>query len=418
MGIQLTHNPPRVRPRRVFLAIPSYGAPSGLLAFSLFRAHVDLREAGFDVELSLLMGDCHVDDARNHLVHDFLESSCDDLVFIDADVGFQTSDLIKLLNYDRDVVGGVYPKKSDIESYPAWLPGGEIWTDKDGLIEAVGFGTGFMRIRRNVLEKMASVAPEYVDDHNKTVKQIFYRETINGKRNSGDIAFCRKWAGMGGKVYVDPSFYMEHRGEKTWGGNYGAYLRRVNGISLTESLNKIRDKTENDDVYFQMMCEWGNDPWSAGPELLKACVMVARQVKNCVLETGSGLTTLVMAAANPELTIHCLEHKAEWAAKLQQEVARLKLNNIVIHVAPLKDYPAGKWYDVPRLPWNDFELVLCDGPPRQEGHRKTLFGVMATHDCRPKCILVDDADTEGDSIPSPYRTEIKGQLRKFAVGLR
>jgi len=62
--------------------------------------------------------------------------------------------------------------------------------------------------------------------------------------------------------------------------------------------------------------------------------------------------------------------------------------------------------------------VLCDGPSRREANRRILFGVMATHDCRPKCILVDDADTEGDSIPAPYRTEIRGELRKFAVGLR
>lgn len=401
------------------MAVPCYGTPSGLLAFSLFRVQNDLNEAGFDVELCLYLGDCHVDDARNYLVSEFLASKCDDLVFIDSDVGFQSADLIRLLNYDRDIVGGVYPKKSDLESYPAWIPSGPTWSDKDGLIEAVGFCTGFMRIRRNVLERMAAESEEYLDDRQKPVREIFKRRTVNRKRNSGDIAFCRRWGEMGGKVYIDPNCYLEHRGEKTWAGTFGSYLRRTRGLALTEGLKAIREKREQDSVYFELMCEWGNDPFSAGPELLKACVMVARQVKGPVLETGSGLTTLIMAAANPEITIHALEHKAEWGARLKQEAERLELKNIVLHMAPLKDYPAGKWYDVPRgLPWTEFDMVLNDGPPRQEGVRRIMYGVMATHDCRPRVILADDADTEGNDIPKDYRTEIMGQLRRFAVGLK
>jgi predicted O-methyltransferase YrrM len=418
MGIALHHNPPGIRPRRVFLAIPAYESPGGLLAFSLFRAHVDLQSAGFDVELQLLIGDCHVDDARNSLVHDFLASSCDDLVFLDADIGFQSADLIRILNHDRDVVGGVYPKKSDIDQYPAWLPDGPRWSDKDGLLEAIGFCTGFMRIRRAVLEKMAAESPEYIAAGGAKIREVFRREIIDGVRNSGDIAFCRRWRAMGGKVFVDPSCYLEHRGQKTWAGTLGSYLRRQSGIELVAGISRIKEGKERDSDYFELMLEWGNDPWAASPELMKTCVMVARQVKGCVLETGSGITTLLMAAANPDLTIHSLEHKADWAARLEQAAHKLDLKNIVIHRVDLKDYPAGKWYDVPRLPWNEFNLVLCDGPPRREGNRRTLFGVMATHDCRPRCVLVDDADTEGDSIPSEYQTEIKGQLRKFAVGLR
>lgn len=417
MSLVLRHHPPKNHSRRVFLAVPSYERPGALLAFSLFRAHVDLQNAGFDVELALLTGDCHVDDSRNALVADFLASTADDLVFIDADVGFQSADLIRLLNYDRDVVGGAYPKKSDISAYPAWLPAGDTWADSDGLIEAYGLGTGFLRIRRNVLERMSAEAPEFKLDGN-TLREVFRRETIDGDRNSGDIAFCRRWRAMGGKVYIDPKCYLEHRGEKTWAGTYGSHLRRSRGMALTTGIEAIKAGTEVDAVFFELMCEWDNDPWSAGPELMKASVMVARQVKGAVLETGSGLTTLLMAAANPALHIHCLEHQAQWKARTEEAARRLGLTNITVHLAPLTGYPAGNWYTLPQLPWDSFDLVLCDGPPRQEGLRRILFGVLASHDCRPRCILVDDADTEGDSIPAPYRSEIKGELRKFAVGLR
>jgi len=418
MGLLIHHNPAGSHSRRVFLAVPSYGPISGHTAFSLFRAHPALLEAGWDVELGLLLGDCHVDDARNSLVADFLASGCSDLVFIDADIGFQNTDLLRLLSHDRDVVGGAYPKKVDIEEYPVWLPNGELWSEADGCIEVKGLATGFLRIRRAVFEQLAETAATYTTSTGREVRCIFERLIVDGARLSGDIAFCHKWRAVGGKVHVDPDCYLEHRGEKSWVGTLSSHLRKVHGLALVGALKRITAGTETDKDYFELMMEWGNDPWSAGPELLKAAVMVARQVNGAALEAGSGLTTLVMAAANPSLIIHALEHQSAWAARVREEAERLNLDNVSVHHAPLQDYPAGKWYSVPRLPWDQFELVLCDGPPMQEANRRILFGVMATHDCRPKCLLVDDAVTEGDSIPAPYRTEIRGELRKFAIGLR
>lgn len=418
MGLSIRHNPARGDSRRVFLAVPTFGEISPQTAFSLFRAHPALKEAGYEVELALLSGDCHVDDARNTLVADFLESKCHDLVFIDADIGFQDTDLLRLLAHDRDIVGGSYPKKSDNPEFPVETLPGAIWSDSDGLIEVAGMPTGFLRIRRNVLESLASISAVYTTSVGRRVACIFERLIENGGRVSGDIAFSHKARRAGFKVYADPDCYLEHHGSKSWTGTLGSHLRTLHGLALIGPIGRIKAGTETDKDYFDLMLEWGNDGWAAGPELLKASVMVARQVDGVALETGCGLTTLTTAAANPKLTVHAIEHRAEWAAKVMQAAERLGLSNIALHVVPLTEYPAGKWYELPRVPWADVQMVLCDGPPRQEANRRILFGVMATHDCRPKCILVDDAETEGDSIPAPYRTEIRGELRKFAVGLR
>lgn len=407
--------------RRVFLAVPTYGPVPAIHAFCLFKAHAALLDAGFSVELGLLSGNCHVDDARNRLVREFLAGDCEDFVFIDADVGWQQPDLIRLLGYDRDVVGGTYPMKQSEDDYPARHIPGEIWSDRDGLIEVEGLPTGFLRIRRRVFEKLAADAAVYSvkgGDDDAPAPLIFEREIHNRARMSGDYAFCRKWRATGGKIYLDPDCHLEHAGEKVWAGTYGAHLRRKNGLSLVDGIQRIAAGTEDARSLFALSQEWGNEPWSASAELIKSAVHVVRQLTGPVLETGSGLTTLAMAAANPRITIHALEHSEPWAAKLRESAIRLKLGNIVLHVAPLKATAAGKWYDPPELPWADFQLVLCDGPPRWEGNRKILWSVMQTHGCSPKCILVDDANTEGESIPAPYRTEIKGQLRKFAVGLR
>ena len=415
----LHHHSPGLTPRRVFLAVPSYGPPTALTAFCLFRAHAALLEAGYGVELGLLSGDCHVDDSRNRLVREFLNGICSELVFIDADIGFSPDDLLRLLSHDRDVVGGTYPMKQSIEQFPVRLKAGEIWADADGLIEVDGLPTGFLRIRRNALERVAADAPVYRvrgSDDTQDTRLIFERLIVDGGRVSGDYAFCHKWKALGGRIYCDPELSIDHAGEKVWSGTLAAHLKRRAGLALTEGLARLRAGTETDRDYFNLVREWGNDPWSAGPELLKAAVMVARQAKGPILETGCGLTTLAMAAVT-EQPIHALEHQPEWAVKVEAAAARLGLA-VAIHRAPLVEYPSGRWYEIPRVPWADFDVVLCDGPPRFEANRRILLGVMATHDCRPRCILVDDAVTEGDAVPDNYRTEIKGQLRKFAVGLR
>jgi acetone carboxylase gamma subunit len=42
----------------------------------------------------LLSGNCHVDDARNSVVREFLASDCTELVFIDADVSWEPETLV------------------------------------------------------------------------------------------------------------------------------------------------------------------------------------------------------------------------------------------------------------------------------------------------------------------------------------
>src|SRR5690606_1740714 len=81
---------------------------------------------------------------------------CTDLVFLDADVSWNPDDLIKLIKHDRDVVAGVYPKRSSRDKdFPVHvLPGVALQADSDGLVEVAGAPTGFMKIKRHVLEKM------------------------------------------------------------------------------------------------------------------------------------------------------------------------------------------------------------------------------------------------------------------------
>ena len=123
---------------------------------SLMQTMITLQREGFAYEIVIEAGNCHVDDTRNSAVREFLKSDCTDLFFIDADVSFDPEAVVRFLRLPHDIVAGVYPKKQDEEDFPVRVADGiELWADSSGLVEVEGAPTGFMRIKRKVLETLA-----------------------------------------------------------------------------------------------------------------------------------------------------------------------------------------------------------------------------------------------------------------------
>jgi hypothetical protein len=117
-----------------------------------------LTKEGIAVDLCHIAEHCHVDDARNAMVREFLMSKASHLVFIDNDVGFAPGNLIRLAKHDRDMVAGVYPLKEEGEGYPIRIKDGvELWAESDGLVEVEGLPTGFLKISRACIERMIEV---------------------------------------------------------------------------------------------------------------------------------------------------------------------------------------------------------------------------------------------------------------------
>lgn len=374
--------------QRVFLATPAYRDVGANYAYALFNSSAALSKAGIAAELAIFAGDCHVDDARNLLVRTFLEGECTDLVFLDADLRWEVRDLVTLCQYDRDVVAATYMLKQDECGYPVRFigSGADIWSDEDGLIEVEGVPTGFLRIRRHVLERLAEKAVKFHcknDEGHQPIPLIFERQVEDGARWGGDYVFCRKWREAGGKVYVAPEMRIEHAGDKEWTGSLGAWLRRKNGLGLSAGLEAIGEARETPETFIELAEAWDNN-WVAGIEPLIASTLLARETAGPILECGSGLTTLIMAAANPNSDIWVLEHNPIWASYMTELLRRHGFENVVISCGPLKD---GWYVTPPNLP-NHFSLILCDGPPRDDGDRAGLLRSSLTGDV----YLFDDAD--------------------------
>jgi hypothetical protein len=99
--------------------------------------------------------------------------------------------------------------------------------DSDGFMKVVEAPTGFMRIRRAVLETTIARMPEllYRPDALHGYCHRFFdvmvdRET--GRYLFDVYAFCRRWRALGGKVFVDARSKLAHHGSYTYRGDFGS----------------------------------------------------------------------------------------------------------------------------------------------------------------------------------------------------
>lgn len=380
--------PAPVNGKKVMLATSSYGSPDPTYTFAIARSREALTAAGIPTDYLLLVGFCHVDDARNAIVRHFLASDCTELLFLDADVSWSPEGIVQLCKRDLDLVGGVYPFRRESQNMPVRLLDTRL-PDETGLLEVEGLPTGFMKIKRRVIERVAAVSKVYLDKTDET-PQCFERLTGDDKtRWGGDIAFCNKWRDLGGKIYADTEIRLGHAATVIYRDSLAAFLRRNGGLTLEHLIPRIRAGVENPSTDYDEIFHFGGNEWAADPEVLALCVGVARKCRGPIIETGSGLSSILMAAANPEQEVHALEHSELYAERTRQLAKEADVPNLTVHCVPSNDF----WYDLSRaaIKHSKFAFGFCDGPPRLLGTRMRFFDEIA-----PKCvaIAVDDYGTD------------------------
>jgi len=182
------------------------------------------------------------------------------------------------------------------------------------------------------------------------------------------------------------------------------------------------EKCVQGDVLEHLVFGWGNELWSGWSEYLAACIEHALRSSGPILECGSGLSTiLVGAVAQRRGLAHCaLEHMPDWAARVRTQLAKYHIDSN-IHCAPLKDHGSFVWYDAPVHMPENFELVICDGPPGSvKGGRYGLVPIMGSRLDDRCVILLDDAYRQQERhIAEQWkaltggRFELVGQLKPF-----
>ena len=250
-----------IRKSKIFIATPCYG---GMVTEEFHRSIINLTNImiynKIDYLTMTLANDSLVTRARNTLASVFLAyKDCTHLMFIDADIGFHWESVLRLIEHDKDVVVGTYPKKGiqwdtvydavknenitaeNLAEYSTNYAlnftvndDGTLVTENN-LVKLKDAGTGFMLIKRSVFEQFINNYPEidYINDINIDDKlsnkfYAFFDTSINevSKRYlSEDYTFCRMWQKIGGDIWLDPTIKLNHVGQYVFSGNTKALFK-------------------------------------------------------------------------------------------------------------------------------------------------------------------------------------------------
>lgn len=120
---------------------------------------------GIRITAGVMGNGAFIDLARNIYVKRFLEDfkECTHLFFIDADLKFEARGFIGLLQSGLPICAGAYRRRQEPEDYPLRFTEapdkGGFWVD-NGWVMCDRVATGFLCIRRDVVEAMAADAPK------------------------------------------------------------------------------------------------------------------------------------------------------------------------------------------------------------------------------------------------------------------
>lgn len=210
------------------IGMPCYGGNvSEPTMTSLLRFILMAQQVGLNWSLDTMVNESLVTRARNNLMAKMMtNASATHFMFIDADIRFQPESILQMMACDKDVIGGLYPKKALPVNYVINL---KRETKVQGDIFTVDtMGTGFLLFKRHVYEQLCKAHPEtkYVDDvglgkqFEPTMYSIFdVAIDEKGHYLSEDWLFCRRWSALGGEIWAHGKVLLNHIGHYEFVGD-------------------------------------------------------------------------------------------------------------------------------------------------------------------------------------------------------
>lgn len=217
-----------------YVATPAYdGRVMTDYALSMTEAAGSAALLGIQVTAAVMGNGAFIEIARCNFVRMFLETDCTHLFFIDSDLKFEARAFVGLLMANKPVVAGMYRRRQEPEDYPVkltpWTDGGGLWVDDEGWVMCDRVPTGFLCIRRDVIEQMAAVAPILAIEKQPPAPLLFDTQRIKtGERTvtflGEDFSFCDNYVQQFGEpIAVWPDMDFTHGGYEC---NFAKYLNR------------------------------------------------------------------------------------------------------------------------------------------------------------------------------------------------
>tara|TARA_R110002012_G_scaffold293107_1_gene488678 strand:+ start:212 stop:1009 length:798 start_codon:yes stop_codon:yes gene_type:complete len=244
------------------IVLTPFGSPMGWVNY--FMALMKLREEcrDNDVKLNYFFekNASLITHARNDMVNNFLlNTTAEYMIFIDSDVEFDPTYVVKWVKEKRDFASGTYPiKKYEPELINNLIDMGlKKWEDiepksykyavsftddmvkagikiKDGMLVTERVATGFMFISRKLLLEMIEKADTMPSSYNFNAYNLensyanikgqvgytFFDCMMLGDRAIGeDYAFCERLKFIGQEILVDPNIKLNHWGFNSYNGH-------------------------------------------------------------------------------------------------------------------------------------------------------------------------------------------------------
>jgi hypothetical protein len=240
-------------PIRLVVATPCFGGQvSTLYLSSMLNLQRQLHGMpGVELVVQVRDGDALITRARANLVGLFLDDpKATHLLFVDADIGFDLEQVARLISCGADVCAGIYPIKrinwekarrtieagrpnirSAVLDYVLEVENPDHVAVINGFARVRYAGTGFLMIRRHVLEKMCSHYASLRFDREHSVADsdtagqprfaLFecMIDQSTGMYLSEDFSFCKRWTDMGGEIWADLQSRLNHVGPATFHGD-------------------------------------------------------------------------------------------------------------------------------------------------------------------------------------------------------
>jgi hypothetical protein len=238
--------------KHIFVATPMYGGQCfGYFTQSCLQLSNLCKTRDVDVSFSFLFNESLIQRARNLLAQHFLKSKATHMMFIDADIRFNPEQIFPMLEADKEIICGIYPKKeinwttvkmamdANVPNDQLKFHTGafvvnlvdyqtEVTVPVNEPVQIWNGGTGFMLIKREVFENLIGKVPTYLNnvldmsnkENGETINE-FFATSIEDETNillSEDYYFCKKAREHGMKVWAAPWVQLAHIGTYAFEG--------------------------------------------------------------------------------------------------------------------------------------------------------------------------------------------------------
>jgi hypothetical protein len=234
---------------KLFIATPMYGGiAKNPYTVSMQNLIVKLSKNGHSITTTTVGNESLITRARNTLAHKFMKTDCDALLFIDADHGWDSDDVVRMIESGKDFIGAIYPMKGlnwdnirmaaqagkdNLEEYSGYfavnlLPENQEFNSQQPF-KVKDIGTGMLFLTRKVFTDLEPHCKKYKNnnvgntgiDFGEMVTEYF--TTVIDENEillSEDYALCRMWQNIGGEVWSAPWVRITHSGDYNFAGQF------------------------------------------------------------------------------------------------------------------------------------------------------------------------------------------------------